>query len=137
MAFASDNAEQMLFDANGLTLQKQNSLRFSEATANGSNYVSFKAPASISSNITWTLPDEDAQVSGYALVSNGSGVLSWAAAGAGAQGGGSDEIFWENDQTITQNYTISNGHNAGSFGPIEIQSGVTVTVGAGETWTVV
>ena len=137
MAFASDNTEQMLFDANGLTLQKQNSLRFSEATANGSNYVSFKAPASISSNITWTLPDEDATVAGYALVSDASGTLSWAAAGAGAQGGGSDEIFWENDQTVTQNYTISNGHNAGSFGPITIQNGVTVTVGSGETWTVV
>tara|TARA_R100001224_G_scaffold20802_1_gene10387 strand:- start:532 stop:1332 length:801 start_codon:yes stop_codon:yes gene_type:complete len=137
MGFASDDDEQMLFDANGLTLQKQNSLRFSEATANGSNYVSFRAPASVSSNITWTLPAEDANVAGYALVSDASGTLSWAAAGAGAQGGGSDNIFWENDQTITQNYTISNGHNAGSFGPIEIQSGVTVTVGAGETWTVV
>ena len=30
-----------------------------------------------------------------------------------------------------------NGKNAGSFGPIAIQSGVTVTVGSGETWTVV
>ena len=58
-------------------------------------------------------------------------------AGGGAVGGGSDEIFWENDQTITQNYTITNGKNAGSFGPITIQSGVTVTVGSGETWTVV
>ena len=46
-------------------------------------------------------------------------------------------IFWENDQTVTQSYTITNGQNAGSFGPITIQSGVTVTVGAGETWTVV
>jgi len=141
MAFASDNEEQMLFDANGLTLQGQNSLRFSEASANGNNYVSFRAPASVSSNITWTLPDEDAQVSGYALVSDASGTLSWAAAGAGAQGGSSggnsDEIFWENDQTVTQSYTVSNGKNAGSFGPITIQSGVTVTVGAGETWTVV
>ena len=60
-----------------------------------------------------------------------------AAAGAGAQGAGSDNIFWENDQTVTQSYTITNGQNAGSFGPITIQSGVTVTVGAGETWTVV
>ena len=137
MAFASDDKEQMLFDANGLTLQKQNSLRFSEATANGSNYVSFRAPASVSSNITWTLPATDAAVAGYALVSDGSGTLSWAAASGGAGGGGTDNIFLENDQTVTQNYTISNGHNAGSFGPIAIQNGVTVTVGSGETWTVV
>ncbi len=135
MGFSSSGTEQMIFDGNGLTLQVQNDLRF--ADADSSNYVGFKAPATVSSSLTWILPAADATVSGYALVSDASGTLSWAAAGAGAQGGGSDEIFWENDQTITQNYTISNGHNAGSFGPIEIQSGVTVTVGAGETWTVV
>ena len=61
--------------------------------------------------------------------------LSGIAAGAG--GGGSDEIFWENGQNVTTNYTITNGKNAMSAGPITINSGVTVTVGAGETWTVV
>ena len=58
-------------------------------------------------------------------------------AGGGAVGGGSNDIFWENSQTITTDYSITNGKNAGSFGPITIDSGVTVTVGAGETWTVV
>ena len=125
----------MIFDANGLTLQAQNDLRF--ADSDSSHYVAFQAPATVSSSLTWTLPTADATVSGYALVSDASGALSWAAAGAGAQGGGTDEYFWENDQTVTQNYTITNGKNAGSFGPIEIQSGVTVTVGSGETWTVV
>ena len=47
-----------------------------------SNWVAFASPATVSSNITWTLPSADAGVSGYALVSNGSGTLSWAAAGA-------------------------------------------------------
>lgn len=56
---------------------------------------------------------------------------------AGAGGGGSDEIFWENGQNVTTNYTITNGKNAMSAGPITIDSGVTVTVGAGETWTVI
>jgi len=135
MGFSSSGTEQMLFDGNGLTLQAQNDLRF--ADADSSNHVGFQAPATISSNQIWTLPSEDAAVSGYALVSDASGTLSWAAAGAGAQGAGSDNIFWENDQTVTQSYTITNGQNAGSFGPITIQSGVTVTVGAGETWTVV
>ena len=135
MGFSSSGTEQMIFDANGLTLQAQNHLRF--ADADSSHYVGFQAPATISSSLTWTLPSADATVSGYALVSDASGTLSWAAAGAGAQGAGSDNIFWENDQTVTQSYTITNGQNAGSFGPITIQSGVTVTVGAGETWTVV
>ena len=56
---------------------------------------------------------------------------------AGATGGGNDEIFYENGQNVTTNYTITNGKNAMSAGPITIDSGVTVTVGAGETWTVV
>jgi len=135
MGFASSGTEQILFDANGITLQLQNDLRF--ADADSSNYVGFKAPATVSSSLTWILPSADAAVSGYALVSDASGTLSWAAAGAGAQGAGGDNIFWENDQTVTQDYTITNGKNAGSFGPITIQSGVTVTVGSGETWTVV
>ena len=56
---------------------------------------------------------------------------------AGATGGGSDQIFYENGQTVTSDYTITNGKNAGSFGPITINNGVTVTVGAGETYTIV
>ena len=57
--------------------------------------------------------------------------------GAGAGGGGSDKVFWENGQTVTTDYTITDGQNAGSFGPITINTGVTVTIGDGETWTVV
>jgi len=135
MGFSASGTEQMLFDANGLTLQGQNDLRF--ADSDSSHYVGFQAPATIGTSLTWTLPATDAAVAGYALVSNASGTLSWAAAGGGAVGGGTNEIFWENDQTVTQNYTITNGKNAGSFGPITIQSGVTVTVGTDETWTVV
>ena len=56
---------------------------------------------------------------------------------AGATGGGSDEVFYENDQTVTTNYTITNGKNAMAAGPITINSGVTVTVGSGETLTIV
>jgi len=56
---------------------------------------------------------------------------------AGATGGGSDEVFYENDQSVTTNYTITNGKNAMAAGPITINSGVTVTVGSGETLTIV
>ena len=127
--------EKAFFDQNGLTLQAQSDLRF--ADSDSSHYVGFQAPATVGTSLTWTLPATDAAVSGYALVSDASGTLSWAAAGGGAVGNGTDEIFWENDQTITGDYSITNNKNAGSFGPITINSGVTVTVGAGETWTVV
>tara|TARA_Y100000361_G_scaffold62307_1_gene54734 strand:- start:3 stop:791 length:789 start_codon:yes stop_codon:yes gene_type:complete len=125
--------ERAFFDQNGLTLQTQTDLRF--ADSDSSHYIGLQAPATISSNFTLTLPATDSPVSGYALISNAAGVLSWGVAG-GAAGNG-DQIFWENDQTVTGNYTITNGKNAGSFGPIAIANGVTVTVGSGETWTVV
>ena len=76
---------------------------------------------------------------GYMLTaqSGNTGGLTWAPAAAGATGASNDEIFWENGTNVTADYTITNGKNAGSFGPITIDSGVTVTVGSGETWTVV
>lgn len=129
--------EIAFINSNGLTLNNQKELRLSEPTSAGTNYVGFKAPNTLAGNVVWKLPNADTTVGGYALISDGSGNLSWGVAGGGAVGGGSNEIFWENDQTITQNYNITNGKNAGSFGPIEIQSGVTVTIGSGETWTVV
>jgi hypothetical protein len=61
---------------------------------------------------------------------------AWGGVG-GATGGGPDRVFYENGQTVTTNYTITNGTNAMSAGPITINSGVTVTVGDGEVWTVV
>ena len=130
IGLSTGGTEQMFFDADGITLNLQNNLRFADAA--GGQYIGFSAPATISSSFTLTLPATDTAVAGYALVSDGSGTLSWGVAGGASQG-----IFWENDQTITSNYTITNGKNAGSFGPITIQSGVTVTVGSGETWTVV
>ena len=74
--------------------------------------------------------------SGQTLVSDGTDI-SWGDAAAGASGAGSDKIFWENGQTVTTNYTITNNMNAGTFGPVTINNSVTVTVGDGETWTIV
>jgi len=55
----------------------------------------------------------------------------------GATGGGSDQIFFENGQTITTSYTIPSNVNAMSAGPISINSGVTVTVSSPTVWTIV
>ena len=74
--------------------------------------------------------------SGQVLKSDGTDI-SWGDAAAGATGAGSDKIFWENGQPVTQSYTITNNQNAMSAGPITINNSVTVTVGDGETWTIV
>jgi len=50
--------------------------------------------------------------------------------GAGATGGGNDEVFFESDTNVTTDYTITSGKNAHTVSPI-INSGVTVTVPAG------
>jgi hypothetical protein len=67
----------------------------------------------------------------------GYGATAWAAIGGGATGGGADAVFFENDQTVTVNYTISTNKNAGTFGPIAVNAGITVTVPAGSTWSIV
>jgi hypothetical protein len=58
-------------------LDNQADLRFYEATANGSNYVGFQAPAAITADVLWTLPSADG-TTGQVLSTNGSGTLSWA-----------------------------------------------------------
>ena len=77
---------------------------------------------------------------GQALVTNGSGVLSFSTisggSGGGATGGGSDEVFYENDQAVTTNYSITASHNAMSAGPITVNNGITVTVPSGVRWVV-
>lgn len=223
-------------------------IRLAEDTDNGTNYVGLKAPAAITSNLSWTLPAADG-LSGQFLSTDGSGALSWqtpggagdvvgpssatdnaavrfdtttgklvqnsvvtigdtgavagvssltmggalsgvttlsmsgdltmsgtgqikvatgttgersgspttgmfrfntsltrfegyngtawSGVGTGAVGGSADLVFFENDITVTANYTITTNKNAMSAGPITINSGVTVTVPSGSTWTVV
>lgn len=67
-------------------------------------------------------------------VKNGSGAV--VPIGGGASGGGANQVFYENDQTVTANYTITSGKNAMSTGPITVNSGVTVTVPSGSVWVV-
>jgi hypothetical protein len=62
---------------------------------------------------------------------------AWGSVGGGATGGGSDELFIENGQTMTTNYTIPSTKNAMSTGPITINSGVTLTVATGARYVVI
>jgi hypothetical protein len=61
---------------------------------------------------------------------------AWGQLGGGATGGGGDEVFVENSTVITTSYTLSTGKNASSVGPITINAGATITVGAGQRWVV-
>ena len=64
--------------AGAVTLNATNELRL--ADTDSSHYVGFKSPATVTTNKVWTLPSADG-THGQALVTNASGVLSWASAG--------------------------------------------------------
>ena len=113
------SSDTVFYSSNDSYIRKNNSTGFRNSLGLGTG----STPTFYGLNITGT-------VAATTYTGDGSQLTGIA---AGAVGG----IFYENDQTVTSNYTITNGKNAMSAGPITINNGVTVTVGAGETWTVV
>lgn len=67
--------------AGDVQINAQGDLRF--ADSDSSNYVGFQAPATVASNVVWTLPAADGN-NGQVLTTNGSGTLNWSTtSGAG------------------------------------------------------
>ena len=63
---------------------------------------------------------------------------AWSTVPAGAPtGGGSDKIFFENEQTVTTAYTVTASYNAVSAGPVAVASGVNVTLTGTSEWVIV
>ncbi len=56
--------------------------------------------------------------------------------GGGATGGGGDEVFLENDQEITTDYTIPVGKNAASVAPLNVNNGANVSISNGSRWAI-
>jgi hypothetical protein len=70
-----DNGSSITFGSTSV-INNGNELQFNELSANGTNYVGFKAPSSLSNNRIWTLPSSDGS-SGNVLVTDGSGNLNF------------------------------------------------------------
>lgn len=101
ISFTTDNTVKATIDnAGNLTINGQGDLRL--ADADSSNYVALQAPATVASNVTWTLPNADG-TTGQVLSTNGSGTLSWVAAG------GSSNSISQLDSNVTVTDTGSNG----------------------------
>ena len=66
---------------------------------------------------------------------NGSAWLD--AGGAGAVGAGGDQIFLEVDQSLSASYSITAGKNALTAGPLEIETGQTLTIPSGSNLVIV
>ena len=69
-----------------IRLNAQAAIEFYDSDS--SHYVAFAAPATITSNLTWTLPNSDGTAD-QVLATNGGGVLSWADPGSGGGCGSS------------------------------------------------
>lgn len=72
-----------------------------------------------------------------ALTENGIPISAVNTAGLNLDAGAKADMFYENSNILTESYTITDGKNALSAGPITIADGVVVTVPANSVWTVV
>ena len=61
---------------------------------------------------------------------------AWGSIGGGATGAGGDQVFYENELTVTASYTLTTNRNAMSTGPITVDPGVTVTIPSGQRWVI-
>jgi hypothetical protein len=61
---------------------------------------------------------------------------AWGSIGGGATGAGGDQVFYENELTVTTSYTLTTNRNAMSTGPITINSSAVVTVPSGQRWVI-
>lgn len=104
-------------------------LSLSDDTA--TNALKFQAPASVTTTVTFTLPDGDG-TNGQTLVTNGSGTLSWGAGGGGSflgdSGGGLADIVRVHEAQLDTNITVAANTNGLCAGPLTLATGVTVTV---------
>ena len=140
MGFSSSGTEQMIFDANGITLNDENEIRFSEASSNGTNYITIKAPASVTSNRTITLPDSDGTIAlassntitiGSTSVALGGTQTSFAGLGQltpatnNAHDLGSTSLRWRDIFTADLDLSNEGGKNDidGTWGSYKIQEG--------------
>ena len=76
IGISASGAERATIDSAGVSINNQGDLRLKEASSNGANYVALQSPASLSSNVTLTLPSTDGS-SGEFLQTDGSGNLSF------------------------------------------------------------
>ena len=72
--------------ADNVVIENGKEIRLSEASGNGTNYTGFKAPAALTANVSFTLPDGDG-TDGQVITTNGSAVLAWSDAPTPAQFG--------------------------------------------------
>ena len=95
---------RQLFE-NDIEIRGDRTFRFQKQSGGGGPYTEFKKSQSATTSVSFTLPDADG-TSGQAIVTNGSGVLSFADAGAPTIDGGN---FDTGGSLVTTSNTIDGG----------------------------
>ena len=125
---AFGGSANLTWDGTNVQIGVTGALRF--ADTDSSNYVAFRSPGTVATSVTWTLPATDG-TSNQALVTNGSGTLSWA-----TMSGGSSSPLVESQTLITSSYSLAANKNAMSFGTTTIAPGVSVTIAPLDKWVI-
>lgn len=142
------SASQLLISLGGVIQQPDvdyttstNSITFTTAPASGLSFFGVLMGDTLNigtpsdGTVTAAKLNPTGGTEGQTFVIDGSGQFVFGSPGAAGAGG--DRIFFLNEQNVTTNYTIPSGFNAGTFGPVTIDSGVTVTVPSGQSWSIV
>ena len=109
-------------------------------TVNASYGFANSAYASINSN--WTVTNTTADIANAAFAKANSGMQNTTFTLNGSLTIANTNsiavpIWYENETNITASYTVTAGRNAMTAGPVTLNTGVTITVPVGSTWTVV
>ena len=131
----SVNGNTTLGNASGDTIT------LNAATANVPNNLNFSGTGTIRlpNGTTAERPSPTAGMIRYNTTENtfeGYAAGQWGSIGGGATGAGGDQVFYENELTVTTSYTLTTARNAMSTGPITIDSGVTVTIPTDQRWVI-
>jgi hypothetical protein len=112
-----------------ITLNSQSDLRL--ADSDSSNYIALQAPATVGSNLTYTLPSS--VTDGYILSTDGSGVLSWVPLSGGSRWTITSGAIHPNNSTLDL-LVGGTASSSAKFAVLNVNSGTpTASVSAGTT----
>ena len=120
--------QQYGFDATSFDVLLQNEIRFHDSDS--SNYAAVKAPSTISSNYTLTLPGNDGDADQF-LKTNGSGALSWATISTPASVP-TGSVFMMATTTVPSGYRECDGSAVSRTTFADLFTAIGTTWGAGD-----
>lgn len=124
--FGISSAGELTAYGGNLTLNTQGDLRF--ADADSSHYVALQAPATVTSNVTFTLPSADGTAD-QVLKTDGSGALGWVTLGPPGS------VIWYAANAAPTGYLKANGAavSRSTYAALFSAIGTTFGVGDGST----